>query len=71
MEDLEKKAEFISACIESYKVRHAASGADVANLFEARGVLDYLADGYDVLHTQSLDYVVDDIEIFIAKRGGR
>jgi len=66
---LRKKAEFVSSCIEAYKVRHAMKGADAANMFEKEGVLDYLIDGYDVLHTQSLEYVIDEIELYLKKRG--
>lgn len=68
MDSLEKKAEFISSCIEAYKISHSMSGAETANLFDQKGVLDYLADGYDMLHTQSLQYVVGEIELFLAKR---
>ena len=50
-------------------VRHAMKGADAANMFEKEGVLDYLIDGYDVLHTQSLEYVIDEIELYLKKRG--
>lgn len=69
VDSLEKKAEFVSSCIEAYKVRHAMKGADAANMFEKEGVLDYLIDGYDVLHTQSLEYVIDEIELYLKKRG--
>lgn len=69
MDGLEKTAEFISSCIEAYKIRHSMRGTEVANLFDRYGVLDYLADGYDMLHTQSLQYVVGEIELFLAHRG--
>ena len=69
VDSLEKKAEFVSSCIEAYKVRHAMKGADAVNMFEKEGVLDYLIDGYDVLHTQSLEYVIDEIELYLKKRG--
>ena len=47
----EKLAEFISFCIEIYKMKRDVSGAEVAELFEATGLLDFLLENYDMLHT--------------------
>ena len=56
---------FIIFCIEAYKEKDNQSGADVYNLFKEKGVLEYLRDGYDVLHTQGMYYLIDDIAEFI------
>ena len=61
--------EFLSAAIEAYKIKHGMSGKEAANLFAQYGVLDFLADGYDLLHTQSLDYVVGETEAYMRNRG--
>lgn len=37
-------------------------------LFKETGVDDYLIDNYDLLHTQGLDFIMDDIQRFINKR---
>ena len=55
MDSLEKKAEFVSSCIEAYKVRHAMKGADAANMFEKEGVLDYLIDDIDLVLVMSVN----------------
>lgn len=40
------------------------------NLFERTGVLkDYIIDLYDVLHTQSQEYIVDDIIDYMKIKG--
>ncbi|MEG0672273.1 DUF3791 domain-containing protein [Clostridium sp.] len=61
--------EFISFCIENFKVKHNMKGREVANLFNESGVIDFLSDGYDILHTQGSSYIINEIEIFLEKRG--
>lgn len=63
----EKKMEFVSFCIEEFKVRHQINGGAVAELFDQTGVLDFLLEGWDVLHTQGKDYVQETIERFLRK----
>lgn len=62
-------AEFISFCIENFKVKYNMSGKEVANLFNELEVIEFLIDGYDVLHTQGKDYIIDEIKQFLVKRG--
>ena len=35
------------------------------SLFQQTGTFQYLAEGYDVLHTQGRNYIVADIDDFI------
>ena len=37
-------------------------------MLERDGVLDYLAEHYDVLHTQSRQWLMEDIDEFISLR---
>jgi len=72
IEDVDKKkqdiAYFISFCIEQYKNEHHLSGAEAMRLFADYGVLDYLSEHYEVLHTQSRQWLMEDIEEFIKLR---
>jgi len=43
-------------------------GNEVFRLFKEYGVLDYLGSFYDVLHTFGEQYIVSDIDEFIATR---
>lgn len=61
--------EFVSFCIESFKVKHSMSGKDVANLFKTSGALEFIIDGYEMLHTQGKEYILEEIEIFLKNRG--
>ena len=65
----EKVIEFISFCIENFKVKHSMSGRDVAILFKQSGALGFIKDGYEMLHTQGKEYIMEEIEIFFKNRG--
>ena len=71
-EDVDKKkqdiAYFISFCIEQYKNEHHLSGAEAMRLFADYGLLDYLSEHFEVLHTQSRQWLMEDIEEFIKLR---
>ena len=61
-------AYFISFCIEHYKHAKNMSGEAVMTLFSRYGVLEYLQEFFDVLHTQSHQWILADIEEFINVR---
>lgn len=59
---------FLSFCVEAYKMRHHMSGENVMTLFDNKGVTQYLTDHFGVLHTQSEQWIVDDIDEFIRNK---
>ena len=65
----QKKAEFLSWCIEEYAVAKNLIGRDVANDFSQKKVLDFLGEHYEILHTQGKSYILETIDDFI-KSGG-
>ena len=56
---------FLSFCIEQYKNAKGIDGADVMKNFYDYGVLDYLSESFDVLHTQNYQWIIEDIDEFI------
>lgn len=58
-------AYFISFCIEQYKNEKKMSGAEVAKIFHKYGVLKYLEDFFEPLHTQNHQWIIEDIDEFI------
>ncbi|HIG0361579.1 TPA: DUF3791 domain-containing protein [Clostridium sporogenes] len=44
-------------------------GKEVANLFYESGVIDFLMESYDLLHTQGKEYILSEIELFLQNRG--
>lgn len=63
-----KVLEFVLFCVEMYAQKHEISGRVVMDRFSEYGVVDFLRDGYDVLHTQGREYIISEIEIFLDNR---
>lgn len=67
---MEKKInDFIVFCLEIYKFENGLSGEEVYQLFENYGVLNYLKEGYEVLHTQGDRWLINDINEYLKNRG--
>ena len=70
MNDETKKTEFISFCIENYKMKLGfVSGMKVIDFFAEYGLLDFLLENYDRLHKLDKDRLMDEMERFLKKRG--
>ena len=65
-----KTTRFKAFCLERYKYAHELKGIETFQLFNKYGVLDYIGEFYDVLHTFGEQYILADIEEFIEKRRG-
>lgn len=63
-------AYFLSFCIEQYKKAKNLSGEEVSKLFCQYGVLEYLEEHYKPLHSQSYQWIIEDIDEFINLRKG-
>ena len=61
-------AYFISFCIEQYKEAKRLSGQETVRLFSQYGVLNYLEENFEPLHSQSRQWILEDIEEFINLR---
>ena len=59
---------FISFCIEQYKQKHQLTGEQAMLELDKYGVLEYLEEFYEVLHTQSAQWIVEDIDNYINQR---
>lgn len=64
----EKKAEFLSWCIEEYASAKSLNASDVANMFAREKVLDFLDNHYEVLHTQGKAYILSAIADVMTKK---
>lgn len=61
-------AYFISFCVEQYKTEKRLTGAEALSLLSSYGVLKYLNEHYEILHTQSRQWIMADIDEFIQFR---
>lgn len=68
VKDESDKLYFVSFCMEQYKKHIVATGDTVIKLFDQYGVIDYLSEYYDVLHTQSARWLMEEIDNFIKER---
>lgn len=65
---MSKETEFLVFCMENYKVHKAITGRQVSHLFRQYGVMQYIRDYYDVLHTTGSHYLNDDIDQYLQAR---
>jgi hypothetical protein len=56
---------FVSWVIETYKRKHNIPGNEVVKLFNKHDIIEWLIDNYDVLHTVSSNYTIEEIEEII------
>ncbi len=68
MNKLSPSQTFIIFCIETYKNKIKTSGYAVLEDFIIYDVFKFLEAGYEVLHTQSLDYTAQEIDEYIKNR---
>ena len=59
---------FVAFCIEEYGAAKKMSGEQVLDLFSKDGLVDYLSEFYEVLHTQGRQWLIEEIDEFIEIR---
>lgn len=59
---------FIAFCMENYKEYKNISAEEVLFRFKKYGVIEYLTQGYGILHTQGKEYLMSEIDRFIKAR---
>ena len=69
MSERSRVAEFVSFCIETFAKEKNLLGDRVAALFASCGAIEYLAEGYDVLHTQGGKWLIADLDEYLRVRG--
>lgn len=60
--------EFYTYCLENYATHKGISGMQAWVVFKETGADEYVIDNYDLLHTQGIDYVLDDLQRYINNR---
>ena len=61
----QSKIEFVSFCIEQYKKANKLGGAGTEQMFLQRGVIDFLLEHYEVLHTQGEQAIMNEIDEYL------
>ncbi len=63
-----KKEQFILFCFESFRAYKQLKGSDALAVFKKHNVFDYLNSGFEVLHTQGQNFLMNDINEYIQQR---
>ncbi|MDE6512944.1 MAG: DUF3791 domain-containing protein [Muribaculaceae bacterium] len=59
-------AYFLSFCIELYKNAHSISGEEASRILGDSGALEFLAANHEVIHTQSPQWILEEIEEYLS-----
>jgi len=59
---------FIIFCMEAYKNEKSISGSELLLEFNKYNVFKFLEDGYEILHTQSINYIIEEISDYNKQR---
>lgn len=65
---MSKELPFIILCTEEYKNAKGLTGSEVMSLFKRYGVCEYLITFYECLHTMGINYILNDIDEYIASK---
>lgn len=55
-------------CAEQYKLVKNLTGKQLAEIFSRYKVWDYIYTCYDALHTTGINYIIEDIDLYIEAR---
>ena len=65
---MSKQGDFMIYCTEQYKSAKKLNGKQVAELFTRYQVWDYIYSCFEALHTTGVNYIVEDIDLYIEAR---
>ena len=60
--------EFYTYCLENYALLQRITGIQAWALFKESDADAFVVDNYDLLHTQGLEYILDEIQRFINRK---
>ena len=66
-----KIIEFVSFCIEMYAREYNMDGAVVSSNFEKKGIIDYLMNNYEELHSQGKEFLLPLVYGLVNKEGAK
>lgn len=61
--------EFVIFCIENVALKLNKNPKEVFNLFLNTQLIDYLTENYEILHSLSKEYIVNDLGDILKKEG--
>lgn len=65
---MSREGNFLIYCAEQYKTAKGLNGKQTADLFTQYNVWDYIYSCFEALHTTGVNYIIQDIDSFIANQ---
>ena len=65
---MSREGNFMIYCVEQYKSAKKLNGKQVSELFNRYQVWDYIYSCFEALHTTGVNYIVEDIDLYIEAR---
>ena len=65
---MSKEIKFLIYCLERYRYLKNLSGKEVTKLFAQYGIFDYIMKYFESLHTMGDNYIINDIDEYIAEQ---
>jgi len=62
------EGKFLVYCLEVYRDAKNMTGKQVIEMFKLYGITDYILSCYEALHTTGVNYIIEDIDLFIEAR---
>ncbi|MDR0547496.1 MAG: DUF3791 domain-containing protein [Dysgonamonadaceae bacterium] len=66
--NIDNKKKFVVFAIEEYRNRKGIDGETAIGLLEKSGLLQYIEDGFDILHTCGSEYLIADFDDYLKNR---
>lgn len=65
---MSEQGKFMVFCAEQYKLAKNMTGAELEHMFTKYDVWDYVYSCFEALHTTGTNYIINDIDSYIADR---
>lgn len=67
----EDELEFVIFCIENLAIKYGKNARDVYQVIKGNHDIlhNYIIPGYEFLHTQDKEYILEDIEVMLKRKG--
>ncbi len=65
---MSRQGDFMIYCTEHYKSAKKLTGKQVSELFSRYQVWDYIYSCFEALHTTGVNYIIEDIDLYIDAR---
>lgn len=63
-----RELQFLVFCVEAYARQNGLSSLQAYSLFKTKGLITFLKNNFEVLHTQGGDYILEEVKLYLKRR---